>query len=122
MGGCRLSAEALRDLKTLKRRIRYKPLPTQRLFHLSKARFKGYSGPVGSGKSQALCQEAIRLAYVNAGRTGLVGAPTYPMLRGATQAALLELLEENRIPYAWNKAENNIVFTDCGSQILLRPV
>ena len=37
---------------TLLRGIRYKPLPTQRLFHLSDARFKGYSGPVGSGKSQ----------------------------------------------------------------------
>ena len=122
MGGRRIDVAPPGDPRTLTREIRYQPLPTQRLFHLSKARFKGYSGPVGSGKSQALCQEAIRLAYVNAGRTGLVGAPTYPMLRGATQAALLELLEENKIPYAWNKAENNIVFTDCGSQILLRPV
>ncbi|HEY3741184.1 MAG TPA: terminase family protein [Bryobacteraceae bacterium] len=110
------------DPKTLTRKIRYQPLPTQRLFHLSKARFKGYSGPVGSGKSQALCQEAIRMAYVNAGRTGLVGAPTYPMLRGATQAALLETLDENRIPYEWNKSENNLWFLDCGSRVLLRPV
>lgn len=109
-------------ISTLTRGIQYKPLPTQRLFHLSKARFKGYSGPVGSGKSQALCQEAIRLAYVNAGRTGLVGAPTYPMLRGATQAALIEVLDENRIPYEWNKSENNLVLTDCSSKILLRPV
>src|SRR5881409_1321989 len=60
------------------RRIGYSPLPSQRKFHDSDARFKGFSGPIGSGKSQALCQEAIRLAYVNPGRTGLVGAPTYP--------------------------------------------
>ena len=107
---------------TLLRGIRYKPLPTQRLFHLSGARFKGYSGPVGSGKSQALCQEAIRLAYLNPGRTGLVGAPTFPMLRGATQATLIEVLEENEIPFEWNKSENVITFSDCGSKILLRPV
>jgi hypothetical protein len=46
-------------------------------FHESNARFKGFSGPIGSGKSQALCQEAIKLSYLNPGRTGLVGAPTY---------------------------------------------
>jgi Terminase large subunit, T4likevirus-type, N-terminal len=129
MGGRRIDAEQYvrgangRDGPgTLLRGIRYKPLPTQRLFHLSAARFKGYSGPVGSGKSQALCQEAIRLAYQNPGRTGLVGAPTFPMLRGATQATLLEVMEENEIPFEWNKSENNLTFTDSGSRILLRAV
>jgi hypothetical protein len=57
--------------------IDYEPLPSQRRFHASEARFKGFSGPIGSGKSQALCQEAIRLSYLNPGRQGLVGAPTY---------------------------------------------
>jgi hypothetical protein len=59
------------------RGIEYHPLPSQRRFHDSKARFKGFSGPIGSGKSQALCQEALKLAYLNSGRTGLLGAPTY---------------------------------------------
>jgi hypothetical protein len=57
--------------------ITYHPLPSQRRFHESPARFKGFSGPIGSGKSQALCQEAIKLTYQNPGRTGLIGAPTY---------------------------------------------
>jgi len=39
---------------------------------------KGFSGPIGAGKSQALCHEAIRLTYLNPGRPGLIGAPTYP--------------------------------------------
>ena len=77
---------ANREVRT--RKIAYDPLPSQRRFHRSEARFKGFSGPIGSGKSQALCQEAIRLTYLNGGRTGLLGAPTYPMLRDATQAAL----------------------------------
>ena len=65
----------------LRREIAYGPLASQADFHESTATFKGFSGPVGWGKSQALCQEAIKLAYLNAGRTGLIGAPTYPMLR-----------------------------------------
>ena len=102
--------------------ITYDPLPSQRTFHQSKARFKGFSGPIGSGKSQALCQEAIRLSYINAGRMGLIGAPTYPMLRDATQAALFEILEGNQISYEHNKAENTLLLKDCGSRIVFRAV
>ena len=56
------------------------------------------------------------------GRTGLIGAPTYPMLRDATQAALFEILDSNEIPYEHNKAENTLVMMDTGSKILFRPV
>src|SRR5487761_344493 len=102
------------------RGIEYHPLPSQQRFHESEARFKGFSGPIGSGKSAALCQEAIRLSYVNPGRTGLIGAPTYPMLRDSTLAALIETLGENEIPYEINRAENVLVMKDTGSKILLR--
>ena len=102
--------------------IEYDPLPSQKSFHASKARFKGFSGPIGSGKSQALCQEAIRLSYMNPGRLGLLGAPTYPMLRDATQAALFEILNANEVPYEHNKAENTLVMKHTGSRILFRPV
>lgn len=102
------------------REIEYDALPSQARFHRLTSRFKGFSGPVGSGKSQALCQEAIRLSYMNPGRLGLLGAPTFPMLRDATQAALFEILERNRIPYEFNKAENFILFTEVGSKILFR--
>jgi hypothetical protein len=104
------------------RKITYDPLPSQKKFHGLTARFKGFSGPIGSGKSQALCQEAVRLSYLNPGRLGLLGAPTYPMLRDATQATLLEILASNGIPFEHNKAENTLVFQDTGSKILFRPV
>jgi hypothetical protein len=100
----------------------YDPLPSQRLFHDSKARFKGFSGPIGCGKSQALCQEAVKLTYENVGRTGLIGAPTYPMLRDATQTTLFEILDGNRLPYEHNKAENTLLMKDTRSRILFRPV
>ncbi|MFZ5926845.1 MAG: terminase large subunit domain-containing protein [Acidobacteriota bacterium] len=104
----------------IRRTIPYSPLPSQRRFHESEARFKGFSGPIGSGKSQALCHEALKLAYLNAGRTGLIGAPTYPMLRDATQAALFEVMRQSGIPFDFNKAENQAVLMDTGSRILFR--
>ncbi len=109
-------------VRNVDRVISYSPLPSQERFHKSGARFKGFSGPIGSGKSQALCQEAIRLSYVNAGRTGLIGAPTYPMLRDATLTSLTEVLNENEIPYEVNRSDNVLVMKDSGSRILLRSV
>lgn len=110
------------ELETRRREITYKPLPSQARFHRSAARFKGYSGSIGSGKSQALCQEAIKLAYLNPGRTGLIGAPTYPMLRDATLASLLEVLDRNELPFDLNKSEYVLTMKDTGSRILLRAV
>lgn len=106
----------------LRREIQYSPLPSQSRFHESAARFKGFSGPIGSGKSQALCNEAIKLAYMNPGRAGLIGAPTYPMLRDATQTSLFELLRENGLPFEFNKAENQMTLKDIGSKIIFRPL
>jgi hypothetical protein len=104
------------------RGIKYSPLPSQKKFHDSTARFKGFSGPIGSGKSAALCQEAIRLSYLNPGRTGLIGSPTYPMLRDSTLLALVETLNDNEIPFELNKADNVLIMSDTGSRILLRAV
>jgi hypothetical protein len=100
--------------------IVYSPLPSQHKFHRSAARFKGFSGPVGSGKSQALCQEAIRLSYKNPGRVGLIGAPTYTMLRDTTQTTLLQALEENDIPFEFSKSDNTLLLPDANSKILFR--
>jgi hypothetical protein len=69
-----------------------------------------------------LCQEAIKLTWENPGRTGLIGAPTFPMLRDATQAALLELLDRYKIPYDLNRAENFLVMRESKSKILFRAV
>ena len=104
------------------RGIEYEPLPSQSRFHESEARFKGFSGPIGSGKSEALCHEAIRLSYMNAGRMGLIGAPTYPMLRDATLMGFLEILDKNRIPHEHNRAESVVVMKETSSRILFRSV
>ena len=62
------------------------------------------------------------MSFLNPGRMGLLGAPTYPMLRDATMASLLETLEENNVPFDFNRSENILKFTDNGSRILFRPI
>ena len=62
------------------------------------------------------------MSYLNPGRLGLLGAPTYPMLRDATQATLFEILDSNRVPFDHNKAENTLLMKDTKSRILFRPV
>jgi hypothetical protein len=52
----------------------------------------------------------------------LLGAPTYPMLRDATQATLFEILDASGIPFDHNKAENTLSMKDTGSRVLFRPV
>ena len=52
----------------------------------------------------------------------MIGAPTYPMLRDATQAALMEILDRNRIPHELNRAENFLVMRETRSRILFRAV
>ena len=106
----------------LSQSLAYEALPSQRAFHECTSRFKGFSGPIASGKSQALCFEAVRLSYKNKGRLGLIGAPTYPMLRDATQTTLLALLDSQEIPYEYNKAENMLTMTETRSRIIFRPV
>ena len=103
-----------------KRDVTYYVLPSQKRFRDSTARFKGFSGPVGSGKSLALCHEAVHLTYINAGRTGLIGAPTYPMLRDVIQAAFFSILDENDVPYRFNKTTNTVRMPDIGSTVLFR--
>ncbi|MFM2124568.1 MAG: hypothetical protein RL328_1019, partial [Acidobacteriota bacterium] len=105
-------------IRVIEREIGYRLLPSQRRFHESKARFKGFSGPVGSGKTQALCAEAVRLSYKNPGRTGLIGAPTYPMLRDATIASLTEYLNSLGIGFEVNRGENVLTIPEIGSRIL----
>lgn len=102
------------------REIEYAPFGSQAEFHGLTTRFKGFSGPVGSGKSKALCNEALILAYANRGCLGLIGAPTYPMLRDVTRAAFLGIVEENHVPHRFIKSENAVYLLEPESQIIFR--
>jgi hypothetical protein len=96
------------------------PLPSQTSFQALPERFKGFSGPVGSGKSAALCFEALANAYINAGRHGMLSAPTFAMLRDASQRSLAELLDEQDVEFELKKADGELVVKAPASVILLR--
>ena len=96
------------------------PLPSQSQFQAVKARFKGFSGPVGSGKSAALCLEAIRQAFVNRGRQGLLAAPTFGMLRDATLTSLFRAMEEQEVDFEHRKSDGELTIKGAGSTVLLR--
>lgn len=55
-------------------------------------RFSFYVGGLGAGKTHAGAVRAILRATQQPGSLGLVGAPTYTMLRDTTQRAFFELL------------------------------
>src|SRR5450755_4256090 len=74
-------------------------LPSQRRFYRSTAPYKGFSGPVGSGKTYALCHEALRAACRNPGCQGLIGGPTYPHLHDVTIPTMVGILEELGMRY-----------------------
>ena len=99
----------------------YRALPAQRAFHRDlTARFKGFSGPIGSGKSFALVYEALLLSRMNPGLLGLVGAPTYRMLEDATQRTFFEVLATENIDYSFHKQENRVRLAATGSEIIFR--
>jgi hypothetical protein len=95
-------------------------LPSQNEFHSLKQRFKGFSGPVGSGKSAALCFEALSSSYINAGRHGVLAAPTFAMLRDASLVTLLRMLDQHDVEFDWKKTDGELIILHVGSVILLR--
>ncbi|MGA2594950.1 MAG: terminase family protein [Bryobacteraceae bacterium] len=97
--------------KRLPRRIRHvvAGLPSQRCFYALTAKYKGFSGPVGSGKTHSLCHEALRAASRNPGCPGLIGGPTYPHLHDVTISTLVGILEQEQIPFRlWQGARPRI--------------
>lgn len=88
----------------------------QRRFWLSPVKYRCFVGGVGSGKTRAGCVEVLRMP---AGSTGMVLAPTYPMLRDATLRTFLSLVERAGILDSYNKAEMVVTLTD-GKTVLFR--
>jgi hypothetical protein len=102
------------------RKIQFAALPSQQLFFDCAARVKGFSGPVGSGKTYALNYQALLCAIQNPGRVGLLGAPTYPMLKDVTLRAMLEILEEKRIRSTYRKEDHVLTLLHNKATILFR--
>jgi predicted phage terminase large subunit-like protein len=100
-----------------KRRLIFKTVTEpQRQFHASEARFKALIGGVGAGKTRAGCVEVLRMPP---GSTGMVVAPTFPMLRDATATTLLDLARRGGVLKDWNRSEMTATLVD-GKRVLFR--
>ncbi|HEY7092055.1 MAG TPA: phage terminase large subunit [Ktedonobacterales bacterium] len=100
--------------------------PVQAAFLVTDARFSFYVGGVGAGKTTAGALRALAWALDHPGSLGLIGAPTYPMLRDATQRAFFALLDEflgddghANGGYTYHKSEQRLTLPN-GSEILFR--
>jgi hypothetical protein len=96
-------------------------LPSQRRFYRATAKYKGFSGPVGSGKTYALCCEALAASIRNPGCTGLIGGPTYAHLYDVTIPTLVGILEEQHIPFRiWESSRPRIYLERPRASIIFR--
>lgn len=102
--------------------FRIDALPSQERAHRLQSKYRGYSGPVGSGKTLWLCDAMIILGYKNQGRTGLLGAPTYPMLRDASLKTMFDRLDHYKVPFEFKKSEWRLILKDPRTSILCRAV
>lgn len=96
----------------------YTPLPKQRIFHESPAKYKCYMGGVGSGKTTALVWEVILLSMEYPKNYGLVGRYTYPELRDTTMYEFFNICPDILIQ-DYVKTEHKVVFKN-GSTIIFR--
>ena len=73
-------------------RFDYAPLPIHEAFHRSTSREKALFGAFGSGKSYALCAEAIALGLEQPGSRQLIARKTVPELRDTTETVFFDIL------------------------------
>lgn len=71
------------------------PLPMQKAFLESPAKYRCYAGGFGSGKSVIGCMESIILLLSHPGVVGLVTRATMPELKSTTMVSFFELLGTN---------------------------
>lgn len=96
-------------------RHRQASIPQRRFWH-DTARFRLFVGGVGSGKTRAGCVEILRQP---ARSTGMVVAPTYPMLRDATFRTFADLAQRGGVLSSVSKSEMIATLID-GKRVLFR--
>ena len=92
-------------------RFNYTPFPVHIAFHQTRAREKAAIGAVGSGKTIALCADAILLGLQQPGSRILIARQTVPSLRDTTEHEFLSLL--NSIPEELEGIQKKTLYDIC---------
>ncbi len=72
--------------------FKYKPIPVHAPFHESTAYERYMFGAFGSGKTWAICAEAIAWCLEQPGINGMIARRTVPELRDTTESVFFEIL------------------------------
>lgn len=92
--------------------------PRQRRFVQDTARYPAAIGGIGSGKT--FVGAAKVLSRITRKELGLVCAPTYPMLRDATQRTLFGMIRDLGVQVEYTKSEKLLTIPSTGHEILFR--
>lgn len=82
--------------------------PTQSRFFLSKARYPGFFGGWGAGKSYVAVYKAIVLAMMNPGCAGIFAEPTYNLILKVALPLFKKILKDLGIPFHYHKTEKEL--------------
>lgn len=101
-----------------KTQAHFKLRPKQKLFVETDAPFSFYVGGLGAGKTFAGAVRALMMITKWPGSLGLIGAPTFPMLRDTTMRTFFESCPAALLK-SYNKNEMKAYFIN-GSEVLFR--
>ena len=110
----RLSQEAAKTVET------YIANSRQREFHASTQKYVLLLGAAGSGKSLALCWQAIVTALQYPGSLGVIARATYPALRDTTKRTFFDACPPGLLVREVRSAGREAVEFPNGSKILFR--
>ncbi len=102
--------------------INYVPHNYINSFHKERNDFKiraivtGYGG----GKTYAGCMELLQVSAINQGVPNVYIEPTHQMIKDILEPEMIQILENNSIPYLWNKTDHNFYFPMWDGHIWLR--
>lgn len=92
--------------------------PRQMRFVADKARYPAAIGGIGSGKT--FVGAAKTVSRLERKEFGLICAPTYKMLRDATQRTLFDMLKDLGVEYQHHKGDNHLLIPSTGHEVIFR--
>lgn len=103
---------------TMDRAVAVNLFPRQLRFVEDSARYPAAIGGIGSGKTFVGAAKVI--SRLNRQELGLICAPTYPMLRDATQRTLFTMMRDIGIPFEYHKGDKTLLVPSYGHEIIFR--
>jgi len=102
--------------------ITYEPLDYLSTFHEDRYKFtnRAIITGYGGGKTYAICMENLIVSCENKGVPNVIIEPTFQMVKDILEPTLIDILDENNLPYVYNKSDKSFYFPKWNGYIWLR--